>query len=65
MTTLKDRPNTALLVVDLQVGVVARAHDRARVLANVADLVARARLARVPVVWVQHHDDNLEKGGEP
>src|SRR6266699_3071643 len=28
MTTLKDRPNTALLVIDVQTGVVAAAHER-------------------------------------
>ena len=28
MTTLENRPNTALLVVDMQTGVVAAAHER-------------------------------------
>jgi len=28
MTTLQDRPNSALLVIDVQTGVVADAHDR-------------------------------------
>ncbi|PKV96627.1 nicotinamidase-related amidase [Amycolatopsis echigonensis] len=62
MTTLKDRPNTALLVVDVQNGVVADAHERDGVVANVAALVDKAREAGVPVVWVQHNDEGLEKG---
>jgi nicotinamidase-related amidase len=56
MSTLANRPNTALLVVDVQNVVVADAHERDAVVSNVADLVARARDARVPVVWVQHSD---------
>ncbi|UKD58356.1 isochorismatase family protein [Amycolatopsis sp. FU40] len=62
MTTLNDRPNTALLVVDVQNGVVADAHERDSVVANVAALVDKARGAEVPVVWVQHNDEGLEKG---
>ncbi|WP_422741697.1 cysteine hydrolase family protein [Micromonospora sp. WMMD754] len=65
MTTLTDRPHTALLVIDVQNGVVRDAHDRDRVLANIAALVDRARTAGVPVVWVQHHADDLPAGSEP
>ena len=43
---------TALLVVDLQVGVVASAWQRESVIAAAARLVERARAAGVPVVWV-------------
>jgi len=61
MTTLENRPNTALLVVDVQNGVVDGAHQRDAVVANVASLVEKARLERVPVVWVQHSDEQLAK----
>ena len=54
MTTLTDRPNTALLVIDVQNDVVGEAHDRDAVVANIATLVDRARAGGVPVVWVQH-----------
>jgi len=64
MTTLEDRPNTALLVVDVQIGIVAEAHDRDRVVANVASLVEKARQEQVPVVWVQHADEDIVKGTE-
>lgn len=61
MTTLENRPNTALLVVDVQNGVVARAHQRDAVVANVRSLVEKARRKQVPVVWVQHSDEQLER----
>jgi len=64
MTTLQNRPNTALLVVDVQNGVVEGAHDRNEVVGNVGSLVERARQQHVPVVWVQHSDDELAKGSD-
>jgi nicotinamidase-related amidase len=64
MTTLENRPNTALLVVDVQKGVVAEAHERDAVVANVGNLVEKARRERVPVVWVQHSDEDLAKGSD-
>ena len=64
MTTLDNRPNTALLVVDVQNGVVEGAPRRDTVVANVNTLVAKAREEQVPVVWVQHSDEGLAKGSE-
>ncbi len=64
MTTLPDRPNTALLVIDVQNGVVAGAPRRDEVVANISSLVDRARAEEVPVVWVQHYDDNLPRDSE-
>jgi nicotinamidase-related amidase len=64
MTTLIGRPNSALLVIDLQHDVVAHAFAREAVLATVADLVARARAAQVPVVWVRHADAGLLAGSD-
>ena len=64
MTTLQNRPNTALLVVDVQNGVVEAAHERDAVVANVGSLVEKARRERVPVVWVQHSDEELVRGSE-
>ncbi|MGB8651611.1 MAG: isochorismatase family protein, partial [Mycobacteriales bacterium] len=62
MTTLENRPGTALLVIDVQVGVVAEALDRDGVVANIARLVDKARTAGTPVVWVQHTSDELPSG---
>jgi len=64
MTTLENRPNTALLVIDVQNGVVAGAHERDAVVANVGRLVDKARQEGVPVVWVQHSDEELAQGSE-
>jgi nicotinamidase-related amidase len=64
MTTLENRPNTALLVVDVQNGVVDGAHQRDAVVANVASLVEKARRAQVPVVWVQHSDEQLARDSD-
>lgn len=64
MTNLRDRPNTALVVVDVQNDVVANAHNRDEVVANISTLVDRARVEQVPVIWVQHADDNLREGSD-
>ncbi|MGY1666930.1 isochorismatase family protein [Geodermatophilus sp. SYSU D00696] len=64
MTTLQDRPHSALLVVDVQNGVVGGAHARDEVVATIAGLVDRARGERVPVVWVQHDDEELARDSD-
>jgi nicotinamidase-related amidase len=64
MTTLKKRPNTALLVIDVQNGVVGGTHQRDAVVANVGDLVDKARREEVPVVWVQHSDEQTVRGSD-
>lgn len=64
MTTLDNRSKTALLVVDVQNGVVAQAHERDAVVANIAGLVDRARQASVPVIWVQHSGEGLAAGSD-
>jgi nicotinamidase-related amidase len=65
MSTLSDRPNTALVVIDVQKGVVADAVRRDEVIANINTLVDKARTEDVPVVWVQHSDEHLVKGSDP
>jgi nicotinamidase-related amidase len=64
MTTLENRPNTALLVVDVQNGIVEGTHERDTVVANIATLVEKARLEQVPVVWVQHSDEHTVRGSD-
>ena len=64
MTSLLDRPNTALLVVDVQNDVVGNAVHRDEVIANINSLIDQARAKRVPVIWVQHADDNLVEGSD-
>jgi nicotinamidase-related amidase len=64
MTNLPDRTNTALLVIDVQNGVMSGAHDRDGVIANINALLDKARAEDVPVVWVQHSSDELPEGSE-
>lgn len=52
------------MVIDVQRGVVAEAHRRDQVVANIAALVDRARDEGVPIVWVQHSDEGLVRGSE-
>ena len=62
MATVRNGDRRVLVVVDVQVGVMKSAWDSARVIANVARAVERARSQGVPVVWVQHGDEDLRRG---
>ncbi|MEU6553210.1 cysteine hydrolase family protein [Streptomyces sp. NPDC046915] len=64
MTTLLGRPHTALLVIDVQNGVMAGTPRRDAVIANINTLVDKARAKGVPVIWVQHSDEHLERGSD-
>lgn len=64
MSTLPDRPNSAVVVIDVQQGVVSGAHQRDEIVANISSLVDQARAEGVPVVWVQHSADDLPRGSE-
>jgi nicotinamidase-related amidase len=64
VTTLPDRPHTALMVIDVQQGVVGQAHRRDDVVANIGTLVDRAREAGAPIVWVQHSSEELAQGSD-
>jgi nicotinamidase-related amidase len=58
MTTL-NRPNSALLVIDVQNDVVAEAYKRDSVVERIQSAVEKARAKGTPVIWVQHSDDYL------
>jgi nicotinamidase-related amidase len=64
VTSLPNRSNTAVLVVDVQRDVVANAHNRDGVIANINTLVDKARGAGVPVIWVQHSDEGLPQDSD-
>jgi nicotinamidase-related amidase len=59
VTTFAGRDKAALLVIDMQNGVVLGAYRREEVIQNIELAVAKARTAHVPVVWVQHSDEEL------
>ena len=64
MTTLANRPHSAVVVIDVQVDVMAAAHERDTVIASIGALVDRARDSQVPVIWVQHADADMEQGSD-
>jgi len=63
--TTRPSLSTALLIVDVQTGVVADAWARDAVVQNIANAVARARAEGVPVLWVQHQSEELPVGSAP
>lgn len=65
MSTVRPGNQAALVVVDVQNGVMAGSWDAPRVIRNVACAVARAREAGVPVIWVQHESDDLPRDSSP
>ena len=62
MATIRGGNKSALIVVDVQVGVMVNSWDSPRVIGNVAHAVERARTQGVPVIWVQHSDKQLLLG---
>lgn len=64
MSKFENRPRAALLVVDVQSGVLKQACQRDTVIANICALVEKARREQIPVVWVQHNDDQLVRGSD-
>ena len=58
MSTLA-RNGSALIVIDVQVGVVGEAHNREATLAAINLSIDKARAAGIPVIWVQHSDSGL------
>jgi len=62
---LQDRGGkTALIVIDVQNGVVADGHDADAVVGRIGQLVAHARACDRPVVYIQHQSDELVPGTE-
>ncbi|WP_026555068.1 isochorismatase family protein [Arthrobacter sp. 35W] len=64
MATIPGHSNTALLVIDMQVDVLACCFDRDSIMDRTAALVNRARADSIPVIWVQHADEELVHGSD-
>jgi len=64
MTSLLDRTATALLIIDVQVGVVGAAHQRDAVIANIKTLLISARATGTTVIWVAHSDEHMPIGSD-
>jgi nicotinamidase-related amidase len=59
MATIRSGKQAVLLVVDVQVGVMQNAWEAPRIIQNINLAVEKARAQGVPVIWVQHADDEL------
>lgn len=64
MATIRDGNGSALVVIDLQNGVVAEAHDREGVIGRTSMLIDRAREEGVPVIFIQHEDEEMPAGSD-
>jgi nicotinamidase-related amidase len=62
MAAIREGNKAALLIVDVQVGVVQEAWNMAQVVDNINLAVEKARAGDVPVMWVQHADEELIYG---
>ena len=64
MSTLPQRTATALLIIDVQVGVVGAAYQRDAVIANIKTLLTAARASGTPVIWVAHSEEQMPIGSD-
>lgn len=62
MTAESKENKPVLMIVDVQVGVMAEAWDQARIIQNIQTALVKARQQGIPVIWVQHSDDELVYG---
>ncbi|MDP6097074.1 MAG: isochorismatase family protein [Gammaproteobacteria bacterium] len=62
MATVRGGTKSVLVIVDVQVAVMKEAWDSSRVISNVVTAVHGARSNGVPVIWIQHSDDQLPTG---
>ena len=61
MSTVRPGDQAALVIVDVQVGVMAESWEASKVIRNVARATERAREAGIPVIWVQHQAEDLPR----
>ena len=69
MKNNKDTKRTALLVIDVQVGIIdgCNAYRGSEVIQTINDLLLKARSEETPVIYVQHDGgagDLLERGSQ-
>jgi len=62
MATIREGDKAALLIVDVQVGVMRNVWEAPRIVNNINTVVDKARKEGVPVIWVQHADEELVYG---
>ncbi|MBN1265153.1 MAG: cysteine hydrolase [Anaerolineales bacterium] len=62
MATIREGDKKGLLVVDVQAGVMQYAWEPERIIRNINLVVDKARSRGVPIIWVQHTDEDLVQG---
>jgi nicotinamidase-related amidase len=62
MAIIRTGDKKALLVVDVQIDVMRDAWDTKRIIKNIHIAVEKARRSNVPVIWIQHSDEELIHG---
>ena len=60
MATIREGKKSALIVVDVQVGVMKGCWDSERIISNINLAIEKARNHGIPIIWVQHSDDELK-----
>lgn len=61
---IRDGNAAALVVIDVQKAVMEKAWQRDAVISRIATLIDRARREDVPVIFVQHEDEELIPGSD-
>lgn len=56
--------NSALIIIDMQNGVVGRAYHREEIVKNILRLIESARMKSIKIIWVQHEDEQLIKNSD-
>ena len=62
MAIIREGNKAILLVVDVQVGVMRTVWDAPRIIKNIGIAVEKSRRQDIPVIWVQHSDNELVYG---
>ena len=62
MAKIRKGNKSALLIVDVQVGVMRDVWEASRIIDNIGTSVEKARKQNIPVIWVQHSDEELVSG---
>jgi nicotinamidase-related amidase len=60
MASVRAGKRQVLVIVDMQMGVVATADGRDQVIESIKTVVQAARAKKVPLIWVQHSDEELK-----
>ena len=64
MAKIRKGNKAALVIVDVQVGVMREAWEPSRIIQNIGTSVQKARNYEVPIIWVQHSDEELVSGSD-